>query len=135
MTNTESDRTPESPVARYAVEGRKLTAKVAKRKLFEPNASLKLSVFRIQDVGTDEVISIGISVAKKHATARNLYGWATVKRREVTVLGLVFEDDDEPPRHSNIVNWPDDRGKRKSLQQDLATVATPHLLGEPIPVE
>ena len=124
-----------APLARFAHESKRLTSDVVKPKLFQPNRALEVSVFRIDDLEDEAVTEIGIGVVKDLPNGKKLYGWGAIERSQVTKVGLTVDDDDAPSRHSNIVDWPADKAKQLALQQQLASVAAPHLLNAPIEVE
>lgn len=119
-------------LARFAVESGRLTDSIVKPKLFEPTKSLELSVFRIEGIGHSEICNLGVDVANKHPTARYLYGWGELSESAVIGTGLQVEYDNVPPRHANIVNWPQDASERKERQLILASRSRPVKLDPPI---
>lgn len=125
---------PASPLARFAVEGGRLKASAVKPKMFEPNRQLELSVFRTGSLLQEEIQEIGLQVVRANPNASHLHGWAEIGRGDVESTGLRIIDDDDPPRHSNVVGWPglEDRDKMLELKQSLASMAKPHLLKPPI---
>jgi len=82
---------------------------------------LRLSVFRIEGLFDKKIWEIGRKVGKK--ASRNLHARADIKALEVERQELSIEPDKNPPRHANIVRWPDERAKRLSIAQELAEVA------------
>ena len=126
---------PATPLTRFAVEGGKIKDDVVKPKLFEPNRQNELSVFRTGGLSQHEVGDLGLQVVGKHPKASRLHGWARIERDDVENenTGLRVIDDDNPPRHSNIIGWPKpkERAKVLSLMQSLASKASPHLLDSP----
>ena len=122
-------------LARFATESGSLTDSVVKPELFEPNRAFELSVFRVHGLEFVEIRDIGVSVVKEHPQARRLHGWGEIEESEVQGVNLRVVCDDEPPRHANIVGWPKEASRRKSIQQLLASKARPIRLDQPIPVE
>ena len=112
-------------LARFALEGGRLTASVVKPKLFEPNRALKLSVFHVDGLDDGGIRHIGDDVVTRHPTAKRLYGWGGFDGAAVSDAGLRIDRDDDPPRHANIVDWPEDASERKQRQQILASRAYP----------
>ena len=50
----------------------------------------------------------------------NPRGRGELTHRDVDDVDLVFERDDSPPRHGNLVGWPSPDGTRKDLNKDVA---------------
>lgn len=121
-------------LARFATQSGHLASSVVKPKLFEPNRELKLSVFHVEGLISREISIIGESVVKAHPQARRLYGWGEVGESEVLTAGLKIDYDDFPPRHANIIDWPQDKAQRLQIQQILASSATAHRLNSPAQV-
>lgn len=82
---------------------------------------LQLSVFRIDDL-TDRATWEHVA---KHARrpGRNIHGRADFRLGDVdsSVLGLVL--DETPPRHGNVVGWPQDKDGQLALAQEFSEVA------------
>ena len=122
-------------LARFAVEGNRLTDSLVKPKLFEPNRALQLSVFRIDGLPCKEICDLGVKVAEQHPASRRLHGWGEFNESAVSDAGLRVEHDEVPPRHANIVGWPVDVSERKQRQQLLARCSCPVKLSSPIQVK
>ena len=112
-------------LARFAVESGRLTDSRVKPKLFEPNRALELSVFHVDGLVRDQIRDLGDEVVKKHPSARKLRGWGEFPESAVRKAGLRVERDDDPPRHANIVDWPQEPSERKQRQQILASHSYP----------
>lgn len=112
-------------LARFALESRHLTASVVKPKLFEPNRKRKLSVFYVSGLDDAGIRHIGDDVVAQQSTAKRLYGWGEFSEAAVHDAGLRIKRDDNPPRHANIADWPEDPSERKQRQQILASHACP----------
>ena len=121
-------------LARFATQSGHLAASVVKPKLFEPNLALELSVFQVEGLVSIEIATIGESVVKAHPQARRLYGWGEINESDVLTTGLKIDYDDNPPRHANIIDWPQDKAQRLQIQQTLAASATAHRLNPPVQV-
>ena len=124
----------EGTLARFALERGRLAESVVKPKLFEPNRHLALSVFHAGGIGCHEILDLGMAVTASHPTARRLHGWAEIGEDAVTSTGLRVDYDDSPPRHANIVGWPDGRGARKGVAIALANAARAVKLDSPVDV-
>ena len=122
-------------LARFAVEGNRLTNSVVKPKLFEPNKALQLSVFRTDGLHCKEICDLGVQVAERHPTSQRLHGWGEFDEIAVNDAGLRVDHDEVPPRHANIVGWPVEVSERKQRQQLLARRSWPVRLASPIQVE
>lgn len=124
----------EGALARFAVRKGQLTAAAVKHKLVEPNRQLELSVFRVHELGDEQVRELGIEVVRRRPDAKRLYGWAEFDEAAVQSVALVLHDDNDPPRHANVIGWPTDPAERKLVQLELADKATPMLVSPPIEV-
>lgn len=125
-------------LARFALERGKIKEKageiIVDPRLFEPNSQLLLSTARIEDLTCAEIKEVGINVARKHKTAKHLYGWAQFSRNVINEIGLEIDDDPPPSRHSDIKGWPKEKEKRVSMRRELALKSKPVLLEEKIPI-
>jgi len=96
-----------------------------KHHAFMPPSNMKLSVFRIDNLTESQIWKIGQKrVANRMRTRRNLYGRADVKALNVFETGLEIHHDNIPPRHADIVNWPDEKSERKEIALELAANAS-----------
>lgn len=123
---------PASPLTQFAVERGKIKNGVAKPKLFEPNKKGELSVSRTGGLSQGEIQDIGLQVVQENQNASRLYGWAKIERDDVESTGLGIIDDNNPPRHSNVIGWPEEREKVLEVMQALASKADSFLLDSPI---
>lgn len=121
-------------LARFALESKRLTTTGAKPKLFEPTKRFELSVFDVSGLLFEEILQLGIDVAKKQSPPRRLHGWGEIDVAAVHKAGLQIERDDDPPRHANIVGWPDEVSKMHEKQVLLVQASHPVRLDEPISV-
>lgn len=88
-----------------------------------PNRNGEVSVFRVAGLNETEIWTIGGDVAR--SVARNLHGRAEIEARAVRQKDLDVVPAEPPPRHANIVGWPDnDKSRQKILALELAGVAT-----------
>lgn len=95
-----------------------------KFKAFMPPRDLRLSVFRIDGLTTEEIWEMGhrrVILAMKQP--RQLYGVAEIKAASVTRVNLNIVPDPLPDRHANIVGWPTDQARHLSIAQQLAAEA------------
>ena len=122
-------------LARFATQSGRLTDEVVKPKLFEPNRALELSVFRVDDLDRTEIQEIGIDVVTAIPNAQRLHGWGEISETAVIDAGLRVDYDDDPPRHANVLDWPDEASERKLIQQILASHARAIRLNPPVQVE
>jgi len=99
-----------------------------------PPPDLKLSVYQITNLLDDEIWALGGNVLEQHPQPR-LYGRADVPVEAVQNQKLKAIRDDDPPRHVNVVGWPnyaDGKDLMKSLAQQLAKSAKLNLLTAPL---
>ena len=64
-----------------------------------------------------EVWEIGESVVI--VSGKTLYGRAAIRVEDVEKAGLSVMPDDNPPRHANIIGWPDEKSERKLFAERL----------------
>lgn len=92
------------------------------KKVVKPGAFLpgngRTSVFEISGLPEPDIRSIGKDVGL--ARGINPRGRGELTHRDVDDVDLVFERDDSPPRHGNLVGWPSPDGTRKDLNKDVA---------------
>ena len=81
------------------------------------------SVFRIGGLTESKVSEVGQREVGKQ---RNFHGWGVFIARAIPRVGLRLDPDDTPPRHANIVGWPDNDDKDAVIEkaQDLAALAS-----------
>ena len=95
------------------------------RQAFMPPANMKLSVFRIDKLPEFKIWKIGEKrVASKTQPPRNIHGRADIKASNVLETGLRIFPDNIPPRHANIIDWPDEKSKRIEIALELAANAS-----------
>lgn len=135
MAESRNEISFDRPVARFATEGGKITKELVKPKLFQPNKALQVSIFRIAGLTRDKIQELGMSIVSKIPSSSRLYGWATLERKAITNIGLIVDDDDNPPGHSNIVGWPSEVNKQLRYQLELAACSTSTKLDAPIEVD
>ncbi len=96
-----------------------------KRQAFMPPADLKLSVFRTDKLSELQIWKIGEKrVARKAKPPKNIHGRADIKAKKVVKTGLRIAPDNVPPRHANIVDWPDEKSERLEIALELAANAS-----------
>lgn len=96
-----------------------------KRQAFMPPAELKLSVFRTDKLSEFQIWRIGEKrVARKTKPPRNLHGRADIKALKVVETGLRIIPDNVPPRHANIIDWPDEKSEIIEIALELAANAS-----------
>jgi hypothetical protein len=83
---------------------------------------LETSVFRISHLKDDEIWDIGQREVIRNS-GRRLHGRADIILSKVLENGLSISPDDPPPRHANIVGWPDEESKQKMIAIALAAEA------------
>lgn len=97
-----------------------------KHAAFMPNPhNGETSVFRIAGVIDQDVWQIG---DREVAASRGkpLLGRADIRALNVMAKDLQIVPDEPPPRHSNIVGWPDEKSKQLQIAVELAEEAQFH---------
>jgi len=111
------------PLSRYIFNERHIDVQHRRIKpgAFIPPANSRLSVFRISGLLEDIIWDIGKKVG--NISHRKLCGRADVIAFEFEKRGFQIEANDNPPRHADIIRWPDEKAKRLSIAQELAEIA------------
>jgi len=99
--------------------------KRVKYSVFIPPSNRRLSVFRSTDLSENEVWEIGNAIGIERKLT--LLARADIRVASVTKTGLEIDVDDIPPRHANIVGWPDEDSEIKLKAMELAENAQLHL--------
>lgn len=117
---------PEETIGRYIPNKGYFSPKykTVKHRAFMPPPDLKLSVFRIDGLKLELIWEIGQkAVVDMMAIPKVLYGIAELKASKFQERDLVIEPDNTPPRHANIIGWPEETARRMSIAQELAAEA------------
>jgi hypothetical protein len=116
---------PAEPIARFACEGSYYrTNGTAKPKAFQPDRDSEVSVFRIAELGEEELWEL----ADSSFTNRGKLAEASIEFAAYSVVdaGLRLERAEPPERHAAIRAWPEDQN-RLLAQQLLASMSTVRL--------
>ncbi len=83
----------------------------------------EVSVFRIDALDQSAIWEIGSAVAMKRE--RTLYSRGDTKASDARKVGLDILPDEPPPRHANLVGWPEsDKPRQKVIALQIAAAAT-----------
>lgn len=121
---------PTDPLSRFLKSKRQYSKEKnrVKEGAFLPPQDRKLSVFQTKEMSEAAIWELGeeaFSASKKPVTLR---GRADLSVSAVLKTNLKVEPDNDPPRHANIIGWPEEKSDQKSIAQELASEATLHLL-------
>jgi hypothetical protein len=83
-----------------------------------PTLGLQTSVCGIDGLTDTDIWSIGEDVAKTRGQA--LYGRGDIKSNYISEIDLILDIDDTPPRHANIIGWPEKDVEQQQLALKLA---------------
>jgi len=72
------------------------------------------SVFRTDDLYTEEIIEIG------HKVNKQLLGYVNFIASIIYEAGLDFDPNDNPPKHADIIEWPDNKEDKIKLATQIA---------------
>jgi hypothetical protein len=92
---------------------------------FMPPPNKRLSVFRIAGLAENDVWEIGETIGERRTLP--LLAHADIKVSFVAETGLKIDADDIPPRHANIIDWPEDHSAVILKAKELARKAQLHL--------
>ena len=125
---------PNSEIARFATQSNHLPSRGNRPRpsLFSPDKHLRLSVSRIGNKSDCEIKETGIEVGRRRQNTEFLYGWGRLAISTVYETGLDIKHDNDPPDHSHIIDWPEDKVARKDRQKALARNSIKYKLPERI---
>jgi hypothetical protein len=120
---------PEEPIARFLCSRSWFSRESGRVKYsaFMPR-DRATSVFRIVGLGDPEVWDMGRRLVAEPSD-RTLYGHAALKAVDVQSCRLIFQADDRPPRHAEILGWPEEKGAQRFAAERLAAHSVLRLLG------
>lgn len=131
-TTLSSTVSPDETVSKYQLEKNDVRQDGTLRyKALLPASDGKRSVFRICGLAETEIWDLGLS---KVARLRGLplLGRFDLKAALVYDQNLnILPDEDARSRHAEIVGWPDEKEKRRSIAQVLASEAKISALPSP----
>jgi len=83
----------------------------------------QVSVFRIDGLEEDAIWEIGSEVGLKRE--QTLYARGETKAHDARKIDLDIQPDEPPPRHANLIGWPEnDKPRQKLIALELSAVAT-----------
>jgi hypothetical protein len=83
---------------------------------------LQTSVFRTLALTPSQVWDIGHEISSRRG--RTLRARADISAGSIFDVGLLIDPDNTPPRHANIVGWPEEKHGQLMLATELAEAAT-----------
>lgn len=120
---------PEEDISRYILNKSCFSSqnRRVKYSAFLPASNGETSVFRITGLLDYEIWEIGHrEVAQKRG--KPLLGRADISALHVLEEGLRMKPDNNPPRHANIIGWPEEKSGQKLIAMELAANAQLHLV-------
>lgn len=114
------------PLARYILSSNQFSRinNIVKPSAFMPAPNLQLSVFRIKGLDISAIWEIGEKeVVSRIKPIKKLYGMAKIFSISVVSAGLKIDPDNIPPRHANIIGWPQEKHNQKMIAIELASKA------------
>jgi len=115
---------PSSPVSRFIFDRNQIRKNEpgVKYRAFLPGADGTLSVYRVLNLNDEEIWEIAVRHVEpgrgKKALAR---GDCLIKVFQQH--NLQIEPDEDPPRHANIVGFPEEKDLQKSITMEIAAQA------------
>ena len=91
-------------------------------------------MFYVGSLSLGEVQDLGLEVVKRRPDTNQLHGWAVLEESAIAKAELQVIRDDSPPRHANVIGWPQDAAQRRLKAQLLASKATSVPVNPPITV-
>lgn len=88
-----------------------------------PAPNKTTSVFRISGMSEVEIWDLGEKVVSKALEEKTIYGFGQIFPKHIAKIGLLLDPNNIPPRHADIVNWPDEKSEQKLRAMELAKEA------------
>ena len=110
-------------VSRYILSRSQFSVNRVKPAAFLPPDDGRLSVFGIDGLFEAGIWSIGMTWVAQPRGA-TLYARADVASSAVEDSGLRVDVDNTPPRHANVIGWPDEKSAQKLKAGILAEAAS-----------
>jgi len=88
-----------------------------------PNRNRELSVFRIQDLPEEQIWEIGRRYVSG-PQSKTLHSRGDVFASVVIEQNLTIIPDNDPPRHANVIGWPEDKSEQKLIALESANQTT-----------
>ncbi|NOX43265.1 MAG: hypothetical protein GXP19_05980 [Gammaproteobacteria bacterium] len=113
----------DEPITRFVVEKSYFRKGdlTPKPKAFYPDRYATLSVSRVIELDDNRIWDIGYEFAE--VRGKPLLGRIDIIAEHFYDNNLDFDPDNNPPRHANVVDWPDEKQEWMSAAQDLAANA------------
>lgn len=111
------------PIARFAVEKSyyRKGDLTPKPKAFYPDRHGTLSVSRIVELNNNQIWDIGNNFAE--GRGKPLLGRIDTIAEHVYNNKLGFNPDNDPPRHANVIGWPQEKDDMMLVATELASNA------------
>lgn len=119
---------PEEPLSRFILSKSHFSKENQRVKYgaFLPASSGETSVFRTSELSDSQIWNLGdIYVAQQRKMPA--LGRGDILSSVIFERGLKITADNNPPRHANIIGWPEEKSKQKLIAIELAANATLHL--------
>ncbi|MCY4130048.1 MAG: hypothetical protein OXG15_12515 [Gammaproteobacteria bacterium] len=105
-------------LARIANEAGRAKGKKRKVKsLLTPNVENEMSIARIDGLECDEILNLAIEFMAQSDSPQKVHGWFEFSAEAVEDADLTIDYDENPPRHANVIDWPDkDEAQSRATQ-------------------
>lgn len=91
---------------------------------FIPHPRIELSVSCTDALSEEDIWPLGQLVIEQRADKVKLYGRGDLIARDVRTQKLEIKRDDKPPRHANIIGWPNEsRSAQRMMAIELAAAS------------
>lgn len=98
---------------------------LVKPEAFVPHPHIELSVSCTHDLNEEDVWALGTTAMLARSDNRNLHGRGDLLAGHVYAQKLTLDRDDDPPKHANILGWPEEGGDAQLMKAtELASQAT-----------
>lgn len=118
---------PAEPITRYIFSSSHFSAQNnrVKHNAFMPSSG-ETSVYRTHDLPEPDIWAIGRDISSQRNQQLQARGDLLVS--DVVSLSLRVDPSEPPPRHANIIGWPQEKDQVKLKAMEVAAQATLRLL-------
>lgn len=123
----------DEPIARFLTSSShfRREARTVREGAFLPRPpACEVSVFRVRSLTPDRILALG---KESGPDVKRIFGYGQITVEDVTAVALAVQPAEPPPRHADIVGWPQDpdpalnKARQLAIAKRLARRATLNL--------
>lgn len=99
----------------------------------QDSGKFETSLFNINELNDTQVLTLAQkNILPNLGKGRSIYGTGNTNKGNIIDIGLNAEISEPPKRHLNIIDWPDEKSKRKQKAIELAAKSSLNLFESPL---